>query len=61
VLLSTLGGLTVFGISGLVIGPVIAALFLAVWEMFAQEYHRAETAVVLPETVSHVKKMDGDT
>jgi predicted PurR-regulated permease PerM len=37
VLLSSLGGLTVFGISGLVIGPIVAALFLAVWEMFAQE------------------------
>jgi predicted PurR-regulated permease PerM len=60
VLLSTLGGLTVFGISGLVIGPVIAALFLAVWEMFAQEYHRGETTVVLPETMSHAKKLDGD-
>lgn len=31
VLLSTLGGLAVFGINGFVIGPVIAALFIAVW------------------------------
>jgi predicted PurR-regulated permease PerM len=38
VLLSTLGGLTVFGLSGFVIGPVIAALFLAVWDMFALEH-----------------------
>jgi predicted PurR-regulated permease PerM len=38
VLLATLGGLSVFGISGFVIGPVIAAFFLAVWEMFAQEH-----------------------
>ena len=38
VLLSTLGGLTVFGLSGFVIGPVIAALFLSVWEMFEREY-----------------------
>ena len=38
VLLATLGGLSVFGVSGLVIGPVIAAFFLAVWEMFAQEH-----------------------
>jgi len=34
----SLGGLAVFGISGFVIGPVIAAFFLVVWEMFAQEY-----------------------
>jgi predicted PurR-regulated permease PerM len=38
VLLATLGGLTVFGMSGLVIGPIIAALSLTVWEMFEQEY-----------------------
>src|SRR5581483_6821834 len=37
VLLATLGGLAVFGVSGFVIGPVIAAFFLVVWEMFAQE------------------------
>jgi predicted PurR-regulated permease PerM len=38
VLLATLGGLAVFGVSGFVIGPVLAAFFLVVWEMFAQEY-----------------------
>jgi len=43
VLLATLGGLAVFGISGFVIGPVIAAFFLVVWEMFAQE-HAEQTA-----------------
>jgi predicted PurR-regulated permease PerM len=45
VLLATLGGLSVFGIAGFVIGPVIAAFFLVVWEMFAQEY--AETGGAL--------------
>jgi len=34
VLISTLGGLQLFGLSGFVVGPVIAALFLAVWEIF---------------------------
>jgi predicted PurR-regulated permease PerM len=38
VLLATLGGIAVFGVSGFVIGPVIAAFFLVVWEMFAQEH-----------------------
>ena len=37
ILLSTLGGLSVFGMAGFVAGPVIAALFLSVWDMFAQE------------------------
>ncbi|HUQ16113.1 MAG TPA: AI-2E family transporter [Gemmatimonadales bacterium] len=34
VLISTLGGLAVFGANGFVIGPVIAALFVTVWEIF---------------------------
>jgi predicted PurR-regulated permease PerM len=38
ILLSTLGGLTAFGISGIVIGPIIAAFFLSVWEMAEDEY-----------------------
>jgi predicted PurR-regulated permease PerM len=38
ILLSTLGGLSAFGISGFVIGPIIAALFLAVWVMFQEEH-----------------------
>ena len=48
VLLSTLGGLTVFGISGLLIGPIIAALFLAVWDMFAQEQQDGHPAAEMP-------------
>jgi predicted PurR-regulated permease PerM len=35
VLISTLGGLAVFGVNGFVIGPVIAALFMAAWDIFA--------------------------
>ena len=34
ILLATLGGLTVFGLSGFIIGPVVAALFLVLWGMF---------------------------
>ncbi|MDF0542136.1 AI-2E family transporter [Sphingobium sp. H39-3-25] len=36
VLVSTLGGLEVMGFNGLVIGPVIAALFLATWDVFGR-------------------------
>ncbi|MEJ8812727.1 AI-2E family transporter [Variovorax ureilyticus] len=35
VLMSTIGGLALFGINGFVIGPVIAALFMAAWDLFA--------------------------
>lgn len=35
VLVSTLGGLAVFGLNGFVIGPLIAALFISSWAIFA--------------------------
>jgi len=35
VLMSTIGGMALFGINGFVIGPVIAALFMAAWSLFA--------------------------
>lgn len=34
VLLSTLGGMALFGLNGFVIGPVVAALFIACWDLF---------------------------
>lgn len=39
VLLSTLGGIVLFGINGFVIGPLIAALFVAFWGIFVREFH----------------------
>ncbi|MGD8323714.1 MAG: AI-2E family transporter [Gammaproteobacteria bacterium] len=38
VLLSTLGGLTAFGLAGVVIGPIIAAFLLSVWAMAVEEF-----------------------
>jgi predicted PurR-regulated permease PerM len=35
VLISTLGGIGIFGLNGFVIGPVIAAMFMAVWDIVA--------------------------
>ncbi|WP_343630847.1 AI-2E family transporter [Roseateles sp.] len=37
VLLSTLGGMSAFGINGFVIGPLFAAMFIAVWDIVAAE------------------------
>ena len=33
VMISTLGGMAVFGINGFVLGPLIAAMFIAVWHL----------------------------
>ncbi|MBH2018976.1 MAG: AI-2E family transporter [Burkholderiales bacterium] len=34
VLVSTIGGMSLFGLNGFVIGPVIAAMFMAAWDIF---------------------------
>lgn len=39
VLISTVGGISLFGISGFVIGPLIAALFISAWSLFTQQQH----------------------
>lgn len=37
VLISTVGGISLFGLSGFVIGPLIAALFISAWSLFTQQ------------------------
>ena len=48
ILLSTLGGLATFGFSGLVVGPVVAGLFLTVWEIFTEEFGPADDHPTAP-------------
>lgn len=43
VLISTLGGLAIFGLNGFVIGPVIAAMFIAAWDLFSAS--RSQTQI----------------
>jgi predicted PurR-regulated permease PerM len=38
ILLSTFGGLSMFGAVGLVLGPIIAAVFIAVWQIYGEEF-----------------------
>ena len=39
VLLSTLGGIALVGINGFVVGPLIAVLFVAFWQIFSDEFY----------------------
>ncbi|HYC46919.1 MAG TPA: AI-2E family transporter [Burkholderiales bacterium] len=41
VLISTLGGMVIFGFNGFVIGPVIAAMFIAVWAVVGNSRAKA--------------------
>jgi predicted PurR-regulated permease PerM len=36
VLISTLGGIGVFGVNGFILGPIVAALFMAAWDIFGR-------------------------
>jgi predicted PurR-regulated permease PerM len=40
VLISTLGGIALFGINGFIVGPIIAALFIAAWDLATPEAPR---------------------
>ncbi len=38
ILLGTLGGLVLFGAAGIIIGPIVAALFVTVWEIYGDTF-----------------------
>lgn len=37
IFISTIGGISLFGLNGVVIGPVIAALFIAIWGIYTEQ------------------------
>ncbi len=39
VLFGTLGGLSMFGLLGIIIGPIVAALFITIWEIYGVVFH----------------------
>jgi len=41
VLVTTLGGIDLLGLSGIVVGPVVAALFLTGWSILAEQRGRS--------------------
>lgn len=58
VLISTLGGLFYFGAVGFIIGPVVAALFIVVWEIYGRAFAEYLPAVVLPPLSSEPAIVD---
>ncbi|MET1755551.1 AI-2E family transporter [Novosphingobium sp. RD2P27] len=53
VLIATLAGLQLFGLSGFIVGPVIAALFIAVWSMAIESKdHHEPDLLPPPKTVT---------
>jgi predicted PurR-regulated permease PerM len=46
ILLSTLGGIAALGPAGLIIGPIVAALFVTIWDIFDVAFRRGEAGTV---------------
>jgi predicted PurR-regulated permease PerM len=55
ILFSTLGGIALFGFIGVILGPIIAALFVTVWEIYGVVFKD-----VLPEVKSLLRRSKSD-
>jgi predicted PurR-regulated permease PerM len=53
---STLGGLILFGVMGFIVGPIIAALFVTVWEIYGDVFKDVLPDVVGTKKSKHVTK-----
>ncbi len=58
VLLSTLGGIALFGINGFVVGPLIAVLFVAFWQIFGKDFN---TGIQANHSSGSEKEVDTDS
>lgn len=38
ILFSTFGGISMFGVVGIIVGPIIAALFVSIWEIYGESF-----------------------
>jgi predicted PurR-regulated permease PerM len=51
ILFSTLGGLALFGFAGFIVGPILAALLVTVWDIYAIAFRDSLAVPVRPEIV----------
>lgn len=49
ILISTLGGIGMFGMIGVVIGPIVAALFITIWDIYGVSFRQYLPEVYMPE------------
>jgi predicted PurR-regulated permease PerM len=56
ILFGTLGGIIMFGMVGMIVGPIIAGLFVTIWEIFAIEFKE-----ILPEVKILSTKENNET
>lgn len=51
ILFGTLGGLAMFGISGVIVGPIIAALFISLWDIYGKAFNEYLYPVKIGEEI----------
>jgi len=55
ILVSTLGGLTMFGATGIILGPILAALFLTLWDLYGEAFGQELDEVVMPGEIAKAR------
>lgn len=61
IFLGTLGGIMMFGVIGFIVGPIVAALFITLWEIYGAVFHDILPAVALNDPESGQENDDQDT
>ncbi len=51
ILITTLGGMEIYGLNGFVIGPLIAALFISCWNLLSGKDHKGNTDEIDPDFI----------
>ena len=59
ILISTLGGMEIYGINGFVIGPLIAAMFIACWNLLSGRDHQGNSDEINEEFIEEGKTPPG--
>ena len=60
ILFGTLGGIALFGIVGIIIGPIVAALFVTVWEIYGIVFKEILPDVTVFNLTKQRKKPDSN-
>ena len=57
ILFGTLGGLAMFGISGVITGPIIAALFISLWDIYGKAFKEYLYPVQIDEIKEEIEEI----
>ncbi len=59
IMLGTMGGIMMFGVLGLILGPIVAALFVTIWEIYGSVFKDVLPAGRVPVAETPEREQDG--